>query len=249
VSKSKTAKRQVRLPGSERKQIILEKAITLFASRGFHGVSIEEIAAAAKITKPVLYDHFSSKYSLYIEVTKAIRGRLLAAGRDTMMLSQTFPARVRAGVEGFFRFADDNPAAIRILLSPPRVEKRLYSAVQTIQDEATAAIMKMILAAGLEMPSAGPGRIELKIQVEFIKRGLHALAEWRTQHGAIPRDLVVEAVTKLICSGLLFHKQLSSKDPSTLLSVSKSDHTLRRHAPSVLGACPKLRPTDGWSLQ
>ena len=42
----------------------------------------------------------------------------------------------------------------------------------------------------------------LKIQAEFIKRGLHALAEWWIQNTAVSRDVVTDAVTRLISSGL-----------------------------------------------
>jgi hypothetical protein len=72
-----------------------------------------------------------------------------------------------------------------------------------IQDEATAAIMKMMLAAGLKASDEEPRATQLKIQVEFGKQGLHALAEWRIQHTTVPRDVVIEALTKLICSGLI----------------------------------------------
>jgi AcrR family transcriptional regulator len=202
MEKSKFAKRQARLAGSERKRIILEEAIALFASRGFHGVSLDQIAAAAKVTKPVLYDHFSSKQSLYIELSITIRDRLLAAGKDVVLLSRTFRGRVRAGVEAFFSFAEKNPAAIRILLAPPRDSEKIYRAVLEIQEEATVSIMQMMLAAGVKMPEKESGRIQLKIQAEFIKRGLHALAEWRTQNTAVSRDVVINAVTTLICSGL-----------------------------------------------
>jgi AcrR family transcriptional regulator len=198
--------RQVRISGSERKRIILEQALELFASRGFHGVSVDEIATASKITKPVLYDHFASKQDLYIQVSKEIRERLLSAGSAVIMPPRSLAARIRAGVEAFFVFAEANPATIRVLLSPPRDEKKLYRAIQTIQDEATDSIMKMMLAAGVRAPDDEAGIEQLKIQVEFIKQGLHALAEWRMQHAAVQRDLVVDAVSKLIQSLLTTKK-------------------------------------------
>ncbi|HEY1216234.1 MAG TPA: TetR/AcrR family transcriptional regulator [Bryobacteraceae bacterium] len=195
--------RQVRVSGSERKRIILEQALELFASRGFHGVSVDEIAAASKITKPVLYDHFASKQDLYIQVSKEIRERLLAAGGAVIMPPRSLAARIRAGVEAFFVFAEENPAAIRVLLSPPRSEKKLYRAIQTIQDEASESIMNMMFAAGVRVPDDKVGIEQLKIQVEFIKQGLHPLAEWRMQHTEVPRDLVVDAVSNLIRSLLV----------------------------------------------
>jgi AcrR family transcriptional regulator len=193
-----SATRQIRVSGSERKRIILEQALELFASRGFHGVSVDEIAAASKVTKPVLYDHFASKQDLYIQVSKEIRERLLSAGSAVIMPPRSLAARIRAGVEAFFVFAEENPAAIRVLLSPPRDEKKLYRTIQTIQDEASESIMNMMFAAGVRVPQDKAEIEQLKIQVEFIKQGLHALAEWRMQHAGVPRDLVVDAVSNLI---------------------------------------------------
>jgi AcrR family transcriptional regulator len=200
---SKNAKPRTRVPGSERKRIIVAQALELFADRGFHGVSVDEIASASGITKPVLYDHFSSKQDLYIQVSREIRERLLATGRDVIQPPRSLAERIRTGVEAFFVFAEQNPAAIRILLSPPKNEKKLYRAIQAVQDEATASIMKMLLAAGLRIPNNQAATGRLRIQVEFIKQGLHALAEWRTYHAATPRDLVVDAISQLIRAGLL----------------------------------------------
>jgi AcrR family transcriptional regulator len=199
----KSAGPRTRVPGSERKRIILEQALELFADRGFHGVSVAEIASAASITKPVLYDHFSSKQDLYIQVSRGIRERLLAAGRAVTQPPRSLAERIRAGVEAFFVFAEENPAAIRILLSPPRDEKKLYRAIQAIQEEATISIMKMLFALGLRVPDNEADARQLRIQVEFIKQGLHALGEWRTCHAATPRDLVVDAISRLIRAGLL----------------------------------------------
>ncbi len=192
-----------RVSGSERKRIILEKALELFADRGFHGVSLDEIASASRITKPVLYDHFSSKQDLYLQVSREIRERLLATGRNAIQPPPSLAERIRAGVEAFFIFAEENPAAIRMLLSPPKDEKKLYRAIQAIQDEATGAIMKMLLAAGLPIPNTEAGAEQLRVQAEFVKQGLHSLAEWRVYHTAIARDLVVDAITQLIRTGLL----------------------------------------------
>jgi AcrR family transcriptional regulator len=196
------SRRRVRIPGSERKRIILERAMELFARRGFHGISIEEIAKASKISKPVLYDHFHSKHDLYFQVSREIRERLLVVGKRAIVSQQGLASRVRAGVEAFFVFAEKNPAAIRILLSPYQDDKRLCRAIQGIHGEATASITKMILDAGVTVPENEMGIEQLKIQAEFVKQGLHALAEWRTQHPSVSRDTVVDAISKLICSGL-----------------------------------------------
>lgn len=54
-----------RLPGPERRESILAAAQGLFASKGFHGVSVDEIARAVNVSPAILYRHFASKQSLY----------------------------------------------------------------------------------------------------------------------------------------------------------------------------------------
>jgi AcrR family transcriptional regulator len=120
--------------------------------RDIHVVTVDEVAAAGGITKPVLYDHFSSKHDLYLQVCRHIREGLLAAGREAIALPPGKAARIREGVEAFFAYAERQPDAIRVLLSPPRDERELYLAVQAIQDDATASILRMVLAAGVPPP-------------------------------------------------------------------------------------------------
>ncbi|MCK4676270.1 MAG: helix-turn-helix transcriptional regulator, partial [Gammaproteobacteria bacterium] len=54
-----------RLSGPERRESILSAAQGLFASKGFHGVSVDEIARAVNVSPAILYRHFDSKQTLY----------------------------------------------------------------------------------------------------------------------------------------------------------------------------------------
>jgi AcrR family transcriptional regulator len=64
-----------------RRGVLLEQAGHLFAARGFRGVSVHEIGAAAGITGPGIYRHFASKEALLGAVLVSISERLLAGGR------------------------------------------------------------------------------------------------------------------------------------------------------------------------
>ena len=57
-----------RLSGPERKETILSAAQGLFADKGFHGVSVDEIARAVNVSPAILYRHFDSKQTLYSAV-------------------------------------------------------------------------------------------------------------------------------------------------------------------------------------
>jgi AcrR family transcriptional regulator len=59
---------RVRMSGKERREQLLDVGRTLFASKGFDGTSVEEIAEKAGVSKPVVYEHFGGKEGLYAVV-------------------------------------------------------------------------------------------------------------------------------------------------------------------------------------
>ena len=64
-----------------RRELLLTEGAKLFAARGFHGVSIEELGAAAGVSGPAVYRHFSSKDSVLAEMLVGISRHLLDGGR------------------------------------------------------------------------------------------------------------------------------------------------------------------------
>ncbi|MEJ7634750.1 TetR/AcrR family transcriptional regulator [Aeromicrobium sp.] len=64
-----------------RRQQILDTAATLFAERGFHGVSVHDIGGACGISGPALYKHFAGKDDILTQSLTAISEQLLAEGR------------------------------------------------------------------------------------------------------------------------------------------------------------------------
>ena len=65
-----------RLPAHERRSQLLDVAIEVFAAARFHGASMNQVAEAAGVTKPVLYQHFPSKRELFREVLEDVGSRL-----------------------------------------------------------------------------------------------------------------------------------------------------------------------------
>ncbi len=57
-----------RMPAAERREKLLDTAVTLFAERGFGGATTAELAKAAGVTEPIIYRHFKSKKELFIAV-------------------------------------------------------------------------------------------------------------------------------------------------------------------------------------
>lgn len=65
-------KRNPRLPSAERRKLIVDTAIRLFAEKGFRGVTTRELAAQVGVTEPVLYMHFQTKRDLYSAIIETI---------------------------------------------------------------------------------------------------------------------------------------------------------------------------------
>ena len=105
----------VRMTGQERRAQLLDVGRLVFAERGYEASSIEDIAARAKITKPVVYEHFGGKEGLYAvvvdrEVQTLLGGitRALAGDDPRTLLEQAAVA--------FLTYVEDEPEGFRILV-------------------------------------------------------------------------------------------------------------------------------------
>jgi AcrR family transcriptional regulator len=99
---------------ASRRDVLLERAGHLFAARGFRGVSVHEIGAAAGITGPGIYRHFPSKEALLGAVLVSISERLLAGGRVRRDAASDPAAALEALVEFHTDFALDHPELITV---------------------------------------------------------------------------------------------------------------------------------------
>ncbi len=96
-----------------RRDEILRAAAQLFAERGFHGVGVDDIGAAAGITGPGIYRHFESKDAILAEMLIRISERLLAGGQARVREANGDSLSALAGlIEWQTDFALSNPALI-----------------------------------------------------------------------------------------------------------------------------------------
>ena len=72
------------MTAQQRREQLLSVGKALFASRGYEAVTVEEIAAAAEVSKPVVYEHFGGKEGLYAVVVDREMQTLLKRITDTL---------------------------------------------------------------------------------------------------------------------------------------------------------------------
>jgi AcrR family transcriptional regulator len=97
-----------------RREQILDTAATLFAERGFHGVSVHDIGSACGISGPAIYKHFAGKDDVLTTSLTAISERLLTEGRVRTQAAPDAGAALDALVEWHIEFALSHPALIVI---------------------------------------------------------------------------------------------------------------------------------------
>src|SRR3954465_7917344 len=104
-----------KVPREGRERQMLEAAGRAFAERGFHNASVDAIAEASGITKPMVYAYFGSKEGLYRACMEAARGRLLQALRDGVDTSAAPDQQLWHGLLAVFTFVEREQGSWAIL--------------------------------------------------------------------------------------------------------------------------------------
>lgn len=104
-----------RMPRAKREQQLLNVALQLFIEHGYQGTSMEDIAAAAGVTRPIVYNHFGSKDGIYLACLRRARASLDQHIVDAAQGPDSLDGRLRAGIEGYFTFVEENRDSWHIL--------------------------------------------------------------------------------------------------------------------------------------
>jgi AcrR family transcriptional regulator len=142
---------RVRMTSAERREQLIAISRGLFAQKGYEATSVEEIAARAEVSKPVVYEHFGGKEGLYaVVVDREVRSLLdtvttaLTAGRTHELVEQAALA--------LLDYIESSSDGFRILVRDSPVGSSTGSFISILSDVAT--------------------RVEYILAEEFKRRGL-----------------------------------------------------------------------------
>ncbi|MFC4585520.1 SACE_7040 family transcriptional regulator [Sphaerisporangium corydalis] len=173
-----------RVPSPRRREI-LDAAATLFAARGFHGVSIEEIGGAVGISGPALYRHFTGKESLLAEMLLDISERLRTSAVERATRAPDGARALDALIAGQIDFALDHPALITVhdreLGNVPEPARRQIRRLQRLYVEEWVTVLTELY------PGARPPVLRAATHAVF---GL--LNSTPHSAGELPRDAMAE---------------------------------------------------------
>jgi len=170
-ARPEAAPRPLRLSSPERRRQLFDVALQLFAGRGYEATTMDDIADAAGVTKPLLYQHFSSKRSLYLELVDSVAEDLVAEISEATAAAVGPREQVEDGFAAYFRMVVTHEAAFRLLYarSSP-TDPELGNALRRVEDAIAEAIDPLI-AAGLDADHR-----------RFLAYGVLGMAEGASRH-------------------------------------------------------------------
>lgn len=195
-----------RLSAGERRAAIQSSALEVFAERGYHTTSIDDIARAAGISKALIYEHFASKQQLHADLLEAQASELyrrIADAVDTVE-AESGAARLTAGLEAYLSFVEERRDAWRVLFRET-VDPESAAALDRVSAQVTALVAALIA----QDPGATPRNeahpeTDRGIQqlAQMLVGAIQSSANWWDDHREVRRDRVVETAMEFAWFGL-----------------------------------------------
>ena len=186
-----------RMTSAERREQLIEIARRLFAERGFDGASVEEIAARAEVSKPVVYEHFGGKEGLYaVVVDREVRQLLdmmraaLTSGHPRELLEQAALA--------LLDYIEQSSDGFRILVRDSPLGSSSGSFVSIISDVATR--VEHILAA--EFKTRGFDAKAAPMYAQMLVGMVGTTGQWWLDARKPSKDVVAAHLVNLAWHGL-----------------------------------------------
>ena len=160
-------KSRVLLDRPTRRAAILRAAATAFAARGFAATSMDDVAAAAGVTRLIVYRHFESKEALYIAVLEHVYGRL---GEES---AASGAHGEHAAVRALLTAARTDPDGVTLLLRHAAREPQFAQYADAFREQVIAYADALMQRA--HAPDAVRGRWAAETLVSFV---FDALLHW-----------------------------------------------------------------------
>ena len=182
-----------RVPAAERRAGVLRAAATLFAERGYAATRLDDVAAAAGVTKPIVYRHFDSKKALYLALLARHQEDLptFLAGADLAGLTED--DLVRAILAHWLDYVRENDHAWLMLFRDSSGDAEIQAFRLQVSARAREVMAAFVATqAGDRIPPA-----QIEPTAELLRSGLAGLALWWIDNPATPKADVLDVAVRL----------------------------------------------------
>ncbi|WBB68527.1 TetR/AcrR family transcriptional regulator [Micromonospora sp. WMMD812] len=181
-----------------RRQDLVAAAVQALLRHGPE-VDMDQVAAAAGVSKPVLYRYFADKSQLWLAVSEVVAARVIAAVAPAVEQVREERDLVRATIDAYLAVVESESALYRFLIhrsSDPGVHQVVAGTSQQVAAGLARVIGDRLRALGLDAGPAEPWAYGL---VGFVQ----AVGDWWTTHGQpISRAALTDYLTTLLWSGI-----------------------------------------------
>lgn len=180
-----------RLPAVERRLTILEAAGQLFGARGYENTTVDDVARAAGVTKPIVYRHFGSKQGLYLAILERHR-RDLPTFAGALPRGDVDVEALRAILDGWLHYVETHSYAWRMLFWDTGGGLEIDEFRGVVRAEAREVLAAMIRSHGqARIPSE-----EVEPVAELLRMGMASVVLWWMDHPETPRESIIGALTR-----------------------------------------------------
>jgi AcrR family transcriptional regulator len=192
---SATIPERRRMPTAERRAVILRAAGPLFARDGYASTRLDDVAAAAGVSKPILYRHFESKKALYVALLDKHEADLPTFFERVAGVAQDLgpEALVRLILEHWLDYVRENQHAWAMLFRDASGDDELRRRRREVSVRAREVMAAFV--AGV-----GGGRVpadQVEPTAELLTSGLAGLALWWIDHPDVPKSAMVDVAARL----------------------------------------------------
>ncbi|HEU0019595.1 MAG TPA: TetR/AcrR family transcriptional regulator [Thermoleophilaceae bacterium] len=192
---SATIPERRRMPTAERRAVILATAGPLFAEDGYAGTRLDDVAAAAGVTKPILYRHFDSKKALYIALLDKHEADLPSFFERVAGVAPDLApdALVRLILEHWLDYVRENRHAWAMLFRDASGDDELRQRRLEVSARAREVMAGFVAAVGGDRVPAE----QIEPTAEMLTSGLAGLALWWIERPDVPKRTVVDVAARL----------------------------------------------------
>jgi AcrR family transcriptional regulator len=185
-----------------RREVIEQAALGVFAERGYHGASIDEIARRSGVTPPVVYDHFASKLDLHKRLLERTRDELLQMWTEQLGGDEPAEERIPRALDAWARYVEQHPYAPRMFFTETTGDPEVEAIHEQVNAQAIVALGAILgQEEGAENIAGSADREAVEMAAEVLRAGLTGLAIWWSAHPHVPREQIVATAINAIWIG------------------------------------------------
>jgi AcrR family transcriptional regulator len=196
------------MPRAQREQLILDIAGQVFARDGYHSASMDEIARAAGVSKPMLYAYFESKEGLYLTYIDRSGQELVERLQRAFAEGDSPTERLRERVGEFLSFVQEHGDGWRVLFGEASANRPVAEHVAQMRDRVAVAVRQLVEAGMADGEAPGPAA---DMVAHAIVGAGESLANWWLEHPEISREDVAGWYAEFVRASVVAVTQRSAE--------------------------------------